>query len=121
MKKIASLLCALFLVLSASYGLAETGDGMTKGDEGKSDEMKEFMMTTMKHMSSMMDKMSVMIKTMPNEKMPKMQKMMEQMRAQMRDLSRMMMKKTGTKKEMSDIQKRKHAMEEVIHEMETGP
>ena len=136
MKKIALLLCVLFLALSASYGLAETGDGTMKGSEGKSggmmtghkgtmeddkminDEMKDHMIAMMKHMSRIMDKMSDMIKTMPNQKMPKMQKIMDEASAQMRDLSKMIKGKAG-KKEMTMMQKRKDNMDKMMHEMET--
>ncbi len=137
MKKIVVSLFALLLALGASYSFAETGGGMAGEKKGEPsgmtmehkgtmkegmmshDEMMDHMMEMMKHMSGMMDKMSGMMKTMPKDKMEKMHKMMGEMSAQIKHMDKMMKTGTGTKKDKTEMQKRKDQMDKILHELET--
>jgi hypothetical protein len=134
MKKAFAISFVIALVLSATYGFAQTGNGMMEGQQGGMMEHGQMMMQhkgMMEHgqmmgdmmgvthqMSDMMGRLSGMMKDMPHDRMMKASELMKDMSHNMMEMSKMMGSGKASYKEMKMLQGKMMKMQKRLSEME---
>ncbi len=133
MKKAFAIGFILILALSVTYSFAQTGNGMTEGQQGGTMEhgqmmrhrgmmehgqMMGGMMGMTNQMSEMMGKLSGMMKDMPQDRMMKASELMKDMSHNMMEMSKMMKRGKASYKEMKRLQGGMMKLQKRFSEME---